>query len=392
MGRLFLFTATFPYDGAESFLEDEIFFLKEAFDTVTIIPMTGKEMTRTVPAGCEVYSPVEKKGVFRYFHLFVPNKTTLPFICDFFRMRVYMSLLRMKTWLIAYRIGCNLIQNSRIKHILNEANDKDVFYSYWGKGSSILSLFTNKNAKFVSRFHGEWDLWEESSGGYAPLRDRIAERLDLAAFISKKGELYFKNKYRVRKTGVFPLGSFDKGISKRSDDGVLHIVSCSTVYPLKRVELIHDALLASNLKIVWTHIGAGPSFNQLVSKVESETREGLEVVLVGQVSHDDVIQYYQTHVVDLFINLSTNEGVPVSIMEAISFDIPAVATNVGATSEIVCDETGFLLTPNPQAMEVADAIHNISKIINDLHPRDYWKDHYDAEKNYRFFAETLAQL
>lgn len=55
---------------------------------------------------------------------------------------------------------------------------------------------------------------------------------------------------------------------------------------------------------------------------------------------------YSEHPVDVFINLSTNEGVPVSIMEAISFDIPIVATDVGGTSEIVTDETGILVSSN----------------------------------------------
>lgn len=392
MGHLYLFTATFPYDGAETFLEDEIIFLKGQFDKVTIIPMTGKTITRKVPTGCEVFTPVEKKGIIRYLNVLIPNKATLPFILDFFRMSVYSSLLRMKTWLIAYRMSSNLIMDSRIKRILKNINDKDVCYSYWGKGSSILSLFTNSNAKFVSRFHGEWDLWEESSGGYAPLRDKIANRLDLAAFISQKGEEYFKKKYTVKLAGVFPLGSFDNGICKKSDDGVLRIVSCSTVYPLKRVDLIHDALLETNLKIEWTHIGAGVDFNKLSERVSKKRRNSLKVTLLGQLSHSEVINYYRTHAVDLFVNLSTNEGVPVSIMEAISFDIPVVATNVGATSEIVCNETGFLLSPNPQVTEVAGVVYNISKIINDFHPRDYWVDHYDAEKNYRLFAETISQL
>ena len=32
---------------------------------------------------------------------------------------------------------------------------------------------------------------------------------------------------------------------------------------------------------------------------------------------------------DLFVNMSLSEGIPVSIMEAISFGIPIIATNVG---------------------------------------------------------------
>lgn len=37
----------------------------------------------------------------------------------------------------------------------------------------------------------------------------------------------------------------------------------------------------------------------------------------------------------MFINVSSSEGLPVSIMEACSFGIPIIATNVGGTAEIV---------------------------------------------------------
>lgn len=63
-------------------------------------------------------------------------------------------------------------------------------------------------------------------------------------------------------------------------------------------------------------------------------------------SHDQVMNYYKEHHFDVFINMSTNEGVPVSIMEAASFGIPIIATNVGGTSEIVQPSVGMLLSSN----------------------------------------------
>ena len=48
----------------------------------------------------------------------------------------------------------------------------------------------------------------------------------------------------------------------------------------------------------------------------------------------------------MFINLSSSEGIPVSIMEAQSFGIPVIATNVGGSGEIVVSETGVLVDEN----------------------------------------------
>ncbi|MBL3200697.1 glycosyltransferase, partial [Klebsiella pneumoniae] len=57
--------------------------------------------------------------------------------------------------------------------------------------------------------------------------------------------------------------------------------------------------------------------------------------LWGTVPHETIISFFAANPVHLFLNLSTMEGIPVSIMEAISFGIPVVATDVGAVSEIV---------------------------------------------------------
>jgi len=45
----------------------------------------------------------------------------------------------------------------------------------------------------------------------------------------------------------------------------------------------------------------------------------------------------------LFINTSSSEGIPVSMMEAQSFGIPILAMDVGGVREIVGPQTGRLL-------------------------------------------------
>lgn len=59
--------------------------------------------------------------------------------------------------------------------------------------------------------------------------------------------------------------------------------------------------------------------------------------------HPSVMKYYATHEIDWFMLLSTSEGLPVSILEAMSFGVPVIATDVGGVSEAVDDETGLLL-------------------------------------------------
>ena len=60
---------------------------------------------------------------------------------------------------------------------------------------------------------------------------------------------------------------------------------------------------------------------------------------------DDPHSIYQ--ILDLYVSTSLSEGTPNTIMEAMAFGLPVVATNVGGVSEIVHNgDTGFLVPSN----------------------------------------------
>jgi len=390
---LYLFTAGYPYGKAESFLEDEIQYLAKLFDRIVIVPLSGVGVpSRKVPSNCEVLKPVINDRKKQYKKGLFCAKSLFPFLKDFLIKKVFCDKRRLQAWGVAYVLVNNLLKDQSIKDLFSKIKPYDVCYFYWGKGSNLLSYFYRGKAKFVSRFHGEWDLWEESSGSYAPLRKKLSESLDLAVFISKKGEVYFKSRYPNCNTAVFPLGSLDYGVCDiEKNDNVVRVVSCSTVYPLKRVPLIFDAL--NNMishQIEWTHIGGGKDFGELKNKVATESKPHLKANLLGNMKHDDVMAYYKSHQFDVFVNLSTNEGVPVSIMEAESFNIPVVATNVGGTSEVVTEHTGVLVSANPSIDEITNAV---VKVLNlNLSPRKYWYSNYNADVNYKSFAEKLLNV
>lgn len=390
--RLYFFTATFPYGIREVFIEDEINYLAKEFEKIVIVPLAGNGLpTRALPENCTLVSPIIRSRKMMYLKgLLLP--LSLPvFACDFLKKRVYCKKARLKAWLIAYVQSNNLLASRTIKNILKKIKPNDVCYFYWGKGANVLSYFYRGKCHFVSRFHGEWDLWEESSGNYAPIRQQVTLNLDKAVFISQKGETYFQERYPYCTTSYIPLGTADKGTGKRSNDGVLRVVSCSTIYWLKRVDLIFEALCKiKGRQIEWHHIGIGPDADNLKEKVNRENHDNLSVVFVGRLKHEEVYDYYKTNEADVFVNASTNEGVPVSIMEAISFNIPVVATNVGGNSEVVTAETGVLVSANPTSQELAEAI--LKTQLLPLQPRIYWEKNYSAEKNYRKIAKLLNSL
>ena len=393
MKNLYLFTVKYPYTNyAECFLEDEIAYLSKKFDHIQITPLEREGLeVKPMPANCSASTPLflnKKKFVLRGLFNWQVTKKMVPML---FRHNTLIDKVRRQDWLKAYFTANNLLNSAEVKEIAKKLSKDDVCYFYWGKWSNVMAYFWQGRCHMVSRFHGEGDLWEECHKGFVPLRAEVVKTLDAAAFISKKGEKYFKEHYPECKTRVFPLGSNDIDYSKRTPSDKIRVLSCSTVSALKRVTLIYESLLAVESKeIEWTHIGGGPMMEKLEQMVSEHQGSHVEVKLLGAKNHDEVMDYYTKHCFDVFINLSTNEGVPVSIMEAISCDIPVVATNVGGNSEIVTEETGLLVSADPTPNEVAAAI---SKVIhNSFEPRLFWEKHYDAAQNYEAFADFISEL
>ena len=397
MANLFFFTASYPFENSESFIEEEIKYLSMSFDHIEIVPLVGRPpQTRVVPNNCIVHNPIITSRFLQYTKGLWNWQSFKIFIADFFKSKVYRNKLAIKTWFIAYVQSCNILKSKSIIDIFKRINKSDVCYFYWGKGCNVLPAFFPDKAHYVSRFHGEWDLWEETSGGYGPLRGIIAARLDSAVFISELGRNYFTKRYPFCPTALFPLGSPDQGICsmKRNGSDVIEVVSCSTIYPLKRVDLIYDSLrvLVNKNKVHWTHIGGGALMENLKSRIEDNPIPELDVSLLGNKSHTEVLEIYKTKYFDIFINLSTNEGVPVSIMEAISFGIPVVATDVGATSEVVQPIVGMLVNRDVKPNEVSNAIEMVLSRKDEYQPRAFWEKNYSAEANYKAFSEYLISI
>lgn len=376
-------------------MEDELKYTAKCFDRVVIIPLRKEvSQAKKIPGNCIVEEPL-MTNVFRLFVSSVFNWRVFTRLApEFFKEKVYLDKKKLKVFAKGYAES-NVIMNSRsIRRIEKDLSFDDVCYFYWGKWSNILSIFWKGRCHLVSRFHGTGDLWEDQYNGYFPFRKKVLAALDCAVFISKRGERFFQEKYSIQRTLYSPLGSLSVGVPKKLKDGIVRVVSCSTVIPLKRVDLIFKSLnLLDDIKINWTHIGGAiVGDNSLYSELEDEIAEKkkdhLTVQLVGSLPHEDVMRYYAENGFDVFVNLSKSEGVPVSIMEAMSCDISIVATDVGGTDEVVTPETGILVSANPTAEEVSRAIREC--LSKELSPRAYWENHFDADKNYSVFAHFLS--
>lgn len=168
-----------------------------------------------------------------------------------------------------------------------------------------------------------------------------------------------ENKMKVRYLGSTRLYS-KKDVEKKNEEFV--ICSCSGVVPVKRIDMLIESLSQwKGNKIRWVHLGGGPLLEEMKELAKSRLDPLLNVQyeFIGQLKNEDVQKYYHTHYIDLFINVSESEGLPVSIMEAMSYGIPVIATNVGGTREIVNQGAEYLIDKNFACKELLQKIQMV---------------------------------
>jgi glycosyltransferase involved in cell wall biosynthesis len=169
--------------------------------------------------------------------------------------------------------------------------------------------------------------------------------LTRSSMIDVMGKEYIVKSYRVphKKVRVSRLGTADHGLGATNRESEsIHLVSCSRVIPLKRVELIARTINLLDERFIWTHIGDGQS-HEIVQKYINDHHLQDRTNLLGWIPSDQVSNVYKQFAFDFFIHVSETEGIPVSIMEAMSFGLPVLATDVGGIHELVDDTNGCLI-------------------------------------------------
>lgn len=131
--------------------------------------------------------------------------------------------------------------------------------------------------------------------------------------------------------------------------------------PWKGLETLIDLLpvwlmVERDLKLVI--VGEGPSEKILKLRIKNLKLED-KVRLVGRLDQTSVGDYYQA--ADIFVLNSAYEGLSHTLLEALSFGLPAVVSNVGGNPEVVKNEiNGFLVEYNDQ-QQILEAVKKIAQ-------------------------------
>lgn len=397
----YLFTQNYPYGFSEVFVEREIEYLCNYFEKVYVFPYERSEgQGRLMPSNADC--------IF-FDDLFLSNKQKVLLVLR----NIYFLFLLISSEFLHHPIITSKKFRERVseylvffrkkeeleKFINNNRSSESIFYSYWfDRWTSVIAMLKNRGS-FITRTHA-FDLYEEDNlDGIIPNRQFQIRRISRVYAVSKAGSDYLKKLYPrySQKFTYSYLGTVDHNFINPlpSEAMTFKIISSGLIQERKRHFLMLDVLERLPENYSWVHFGGGSDLETLKSKAASM---GLKerVDLKGFVTNEDFFVYLSETPVLLFISLSKNEGLPYSMMEAISFGIPLLSTDVGGCSEICNSSTGLIIPKDFNLEEVVENIYRIERShLNSLSGRkqikNFWDNNFKANKNYFEFYNEISK-
>jgi glycosyltransferase involved in cell wall biosynthesis len=409
MKSLLLITHWYPLNrGDSAFISSEIEYVAKRFDVIHVLCQNSNvdaQNTFQVPENVIVH-------IYRYRFKNIIRLLLLPvvlvsplFYSELLKQRSETAKINIKILIGILAFAINAFYYKRIiKKILKKNNIKLV-YTYWYSSAALAAILLKRKfgIKCITRTHGG-DLYLYQS--YQPFKKYMDKHLDKIYFINKNGYEYYLNIFansNLNKYNISKLGTKNTmEINYNRTDKFFNIISCSyMVETPKRICFIISALsVLDEIDLVWTHVGDGPDWEYVTGFANELLKEKKNITynFTGYMDNSSILNLYKNKYFDCFISTSESEGLPVSMMEAISFGIPIIGTNVGGVSEIVNKHTGILLNVNPSREEIKNAIlrlYNLSpdeKIMLRKSARTFWEENFNAEKNYTKFSEDISNI
>lgn len=417
MEKIMLATDIFPYGtGEKSFIMPELRRLSGLYE-ITVISHAGSEVSQPkteekLPDGVKcvtfprpVLSVKDKlKALFCYLTDCDGYREIWEIICSKHNIgkRLYQSLSFYAQALSDQRT----LEKSGL--LLKEENV--VYYSYWYTYfcySMIRLKRRYPNISVLTRTHGH-DLYHERiPGNRQPFKHQMEKKLNKIVFACAYGKEYYSARVKHPKTCtdklcVCRLGTESAGrrMPYRETDE-FHVLSCSNVIDLKRIELIVDGLAQiKDLRVRWTHIGNGEAYDRIAAYAAEKLadRSNICYELKGYMENENVHRYYEEHQIDCFITTSSTEGgCPVSVQEAMSYGVPVIGTDVGGITEML-GGNGILLSNSPDGTAVAEAIRYIATLkrsdyeMMQERSRSVWREQFDIQLTAMNFRRVLEEI
>jgi glycosyltransferase involved in cell wall biosynthesis len=134
------------------------------------------------------------------------------------------------------------------------------------------------------------------------------------------------------------------------------VVTCvGRLYPLKGINYLIEAsshIVRSCPQTRFVIVSQGPQYELL--KAQAQVTAPGKFIFTGWVDQSQLQGIF--NMTDIFVLPSLSEGVPTVVLEAYAYEIPVVATDVGATRDILHDGVNGYLIPPRDSLALSEGV------------------------------------
>ena len=290
-----------------------------------------------------------------------------------------------------------------------------IFVNGLGTEATIANIFLNK--KIIRKIVGD-PVWERAYS-----KAKISESFDefqvknygfsisfqkkVRSFSIKKSDIVvtpsqhlknfilnlgFKNKIEIINNGVFIP---EENTNIFTNDQI-NITIVSRLVTHKNIKKIIRAISDLNDPLIYLNIiGDGPELNQL-QKISLESNNKDNIIFHGKLNRDEIDHIFLNS--DIYIQASNYEGLPHSLLEAMSYGIPVLCTPVGECKEILGNEDrGYILDLPVSKNNIKSKISQIigeKDIANKKGERgkDFINEKYNLTNSFNLYKNLFTRL
>lgn len=343
--KIIYVTASLPYGATEIFAIPELRELTRRGHEVRIMPMS--HYTDHVHSEAAAFLPMTR------YEPLVSAKVLSAGFAELFShpLRVQRVLGKLTKNQTAHVVGKNwgvLMRSLWLAHYA-KLWGADHIHAYWASvaGSSAMIAGEVSGVPWSFTAH-RWDIASPNA-----LAAKI-ESARFARFISQDGlELArasggpsLAERATIIRMGV-PLETSPGRLTEPPEDTHLRLVCTGSLIPRKGQRFLLEALArlrTEGIRITVDFAGEGETRPDLLAQA-AQLGIANDVTLRGNVDHAQLLAEYSAGRYDAFVLPSLHEGISVALIEAMSRGLPAIATDVGGTRELLTEGAGLLIPP-----------------------------------------------
>ena len=227
-------------------------------------------------------------------------------------------------------------------------NDYSILHIH---GSSNISFFKKRificiayffNKKIIFHCHGaEFMIFTKQN---YKLVKKTLDKVDVVVALSQSWKDFFENELLLKRVEIIkntvPCVSDNH---KEKDNGILELLFLGAIGDRKGIFDLLDVILKCRDKYdrkLRLRVGGNDEVDRLIEFIDKNSLHNL-ISFEGWVKGD--LKHKLLSQADILILPSYNEGLPIVILEAMTYKMPIISTKVGGIPEVVGSENGILI-------------------------------------------------